>query len=95
MSDYVIASRTQNALSLSTLHRHFAKHCEEAGLPRLRIHDLRHTAIVLALENGASLEDASQGAGHTGIEITKRVYAPKVTKYMRGFANALDNALAK
>lgn len=42
----------------------------------IRIHDLRHTSAVLALQAGVPLEAVAQALGHTGVEITKAVYAP-------------------
>jgi integrase len=59
----------------------------------IRIHDIRHTTAVLALEAGASLDWISQAFGHTGTEITKSVYAPYVQVLNDKFVDALDGYL--
>jgi integrase len=37
--------------------------------------NLRHSSADMALEAGATIESISQALGHSGIEITKTVYA--------------------
>lgn len=48
---------------------------ESAGLPRMRIHELRHTAASLAVASGASVLGVSRMLGHADPAITLRVYA--------------------
>lgn len=50
----------------------------KAGVRYVRVHDMRHTFAVLALEAGAPLEAVSQSLGHADIGITKKIYAPNV-----------------
>jgi integrase len=48
----------------------------EAPLPEgLKQHSLRHTYVSLRLALGHDLVAVSQDAGHSGIEVTARVYA--------------------
>jgi integrase len=65
----------------------------EKGLRYIRVHDLRHSSAVMALEAGASIESISQALGHSGIEITKTVYAPYVQALNDRFVTALDEYL--
>jgi integrase len=46
-----------------------------AGLPRIRIHDLRHTHVTLALQAGANVRAVSERVGHAGVSITLGTYA--------------------
>lgn len=48
---------------------------ESARLPRMRIHELRHTAASLAVASGASVLGVSRMLGHADPAITLRVYA--------------------
>lgn len=48
---------------------------ESAGLSRMRIHELRHTAASLAVASGASVLAVSRMLGHADPAITLRVYA--------------------
>ena len=79
-------------LSQSSLNRIYNRVCEENSIRRIRIHDHRHTAIVLSIECGALVEEASQGAGHSSAEITKRIYAPYVRTLADGFSSAMSRA---
>lgn len=80
-------------LAPSSLTKAYNTFCEANCLRRIRIHDLRHTAIVQALEGGARLEEASQGAGHASTEVTQRTYAVYVQKFASGFTSVLANQL--
>ena len=92
-SDHLLRGVKGGKLSNTTLDRHWDKFCDDNSLRRIRIHDIRHTAIVQALEAGARLEEASQGAGHSSTEITKRIYARYVPALAHGFASALAERL--
>jgi integrase len=46
-----------------------------AGLEGVRVHDLRHTAVSLAIKAGASPREAMDFAGHSSIAVTMNVYS--------------------
>lgn len=94
-TDYIVTSESFAPISLSTLHRTYRRICETSNLRRIRIHDMRHTAAVLALTFGAALVEVSQGLGHSGVEITKRTYAPVVPGLTGRFTAKVCEALAE
>jgi integrase len=53
----------------------FARHVELAELPRIRLHDLRHTWATLALGAGVHPKIVSERLGHASIAITLDVYS--------------------
>lgn len=55
--------------------RHWEPALDGAGLPRMRIHELRHTAASLAVGSGATVLAVSRMLGHADPAITLRVYA--------------------
>ena len=58
-----------------TLRRVFWRLLEEAGLPRIRLHDLRHSwASLFASWGGADLKTASTHLGHSSIAVTADFY---------------------
>ena len=64
-----------------------------AGLPRVRFHDLRHSAATLMLAEGVPLAVISEWLGHAGIAITAAHYAAVVPALQREAADAMDRAL--
>ena len=45
-----------------------------AGVSRIRLYDMRHTAITLMAESGADIKAVSEVAGHANVLITRNVY---------------------
>lgn len=66
---------------------------ERAGLPRLRFHDLRHSAATLMLGGGAPVHVVAQRLGHADPAVTLRVYAHVTPTMQREAAAALDRVL--
>jgi integrase len=91
----VFATRHGTPTSLTNNTRTFKRFLARNGFRSIRVHDLRHTAAVLALEAGASLEWVSQAFGHTSMEITKSVYAPYVQKLNDRFTETLGAYLTQ
>ena len=58
-----------------------------AELPRIRFHDLRHTAATLLLLTGVHPKIVSERLGHASIEVTLNTYSHVVP--------ALDEAAAE
>lgn len=52
----------------STLRRVLNEAAAKVGLPRLRFHDLRHTALTLYGQAGATLADLMYRAGHSDVD---------------------------
>lgn len=57
-----------------TLRRRLDRIAQEAGVPRIRVHDLRHTRLTLLLLAGAPVLYVSAQAGHHGPAYTMQVY---------------------
>lgn len=53
----------------------FAKACDAAGIPRMTIHDLRHTAASLMVASGANVKVVQRQLGHASASMTLDVYA--------------------
>ena len=75
--------------------RSFKQLLSEANLPKIRFHDLRHTAATLMLSRGVHPKVVSEMLGHADISITLRVYA-HVTPHMQQVAvNVMDQIFAE
>jgi len=55
--------------------RTFVSLSREAGLPRIRLHDLRHTWATLALRNGTHPKIVQERLGHANISTTLNTYS--------------------
>jgi hypothetical protein len=63
---------------------------QEAGLPPIRLHDLRHTAASLALQAGVPMKVVSEQLGHSSLGITADTY----TSVLPAVAQAAAEAVA-
>ncbi|MCD8015049.1 MAG: site-specific integrase [Lachnospiraceae bacterium] len=57
------------------LRQEFKRATKRAGLPPIRIHDLRHSHASLLIEMGVPITEISKRLGHENIETTLRVYS--------------------
>ncbi|RSX53213.1 phage integrase [Bifidobacterium goeldii] len=58
----------------STANSILAKHCEQAGVPVISIHGLRHTHASLLLFAGVSIASVSKRLGHASMNTTQDTY---------------------
>ena len=68
----------------------FGRALERAGLPRIRIHDLRHTAVSLAIAAGVDPKASQARAGHSSIGIHLDTYGHLYPAADAAVAAALD-----
>ena len=66
---------------------------KDAGLPRVRLHDLRHTAALLLLTQGVSPRVVMETLGHSQISLTMNTYTHVVPELQRDAADRMDSAL--
>lgn len=71
----VFAAEDGRPLWPGTVSDRFHVLAEQCGLPRIRLHDLRHSAASLALAGGVDLKTVSARLGHAGISITADRYS--------------------
>jgi integrase len=64
----------------------------EAGLERMTIHDLRHTAASLAIQSGAHVKTVQRMLGHASAAMTLDIYADLFDTDLDSVARALDKA---
>lgn len=68
----------------------FRRHPESSGLPRVRFHDLRHTAAVMMLNSGVPINVLSQILGHKDPTMTLRRYAHVLSEAQQIAADRID-----
>jgi integrase len=75
------------------LRREFYPLLEAAGLPRMRFHDLRHSAATLLLGMGVHPKIVSEMLGHTQIGITLDLYSHVTATMQRDAVQAFEELL--
>jgi integrase len=87
------AGRPMQASNL--LRRSFFPLLASAGLPRIRFHDLRHTAATLLLARGVHPKIASEMLGHATVAFTLDVYSHVTETLQREVARTMDSVLGE
>jgi integrase len=64
-----------------------------AGLPRIRLHDLRHTWATLALVAGVDIRMVSERLGHANILITSNTYQHVIKGMQAGAAQKVADLI--
>ena len=77
-------------ITKSYLHHEMDRGAKEAGVKRIRIHDLRHSHISLLIDMGFSAVAIADRVGHESIEITYR-YAHLFPSKQKEMADKLDD----
>lgn len=74
--DLVFATDIGTPLLIGNLRRrHFDKIVKNAGLPKIRLYDLRHTTATLLLSAGENPKVVSERLGHASIVLTLDTYS--------------------
>ena len=77
------------------LTKRFKKLIEDADLPPITLHGLRHGAACLAHAGGAEMKDISDQLGHSGIQITMDTYTNVLAEAKRAQAEAALNIVPR
>ena len=68
---------------------------KRAGVRHIRLHDLRHTAVTLLINQGVHAKIISERLGHSNIQTTMNTYGHALRKADHEAANKLDNLFSK
>lgn len=75
------------------LNRMLTVLCRQAGVRRVRVHDLRHTCASLLLAQGVDARTIMETLGHSTITLTLNTYAHVMDTTLRAAAERMDDAL--
>ncbi|WP_259472080.1 site-specific integrase [Streptomyces shenzhenensis] len=67
--------------------------CRDAGVRRVRVHDLRHTCASLLLAQGVDARTIMETLGHSTITMTLDTYAHVMSATLKAAADRMDDAL--
>lgn len=94
LSPFVFASATGGPLDSTNVTHRFQARLHEAGLPRMRFHDLRHGTASLLLAEGVNPRVVMEQLGHSQISLTMNTYAHVLPALQREASAAVERALS-
>jgi len=75
--------------------KHFQRLLVNAGLPKVRLHDLRHTHATLLLQRGVPAKLVQERLGHSSIKMTLDLYSHVTPETAKLAAESLNGLLSK
>ena len=90
----VFTEAAGSRLSRHAITRRFQRILANAGIPRRRFHDLRHTSATLLLAQGVPLRVVTEILGHSQMATTADIYSHVLPVFMADAAERMDAALA-
>jgi integrase len=91
--DLVFCRSDGDFMKAPTLRYQFFRLLEKAGLPRMRFHDLRHTAATLLLSIGVEMRVIQDILGHSDIATTANIYAHVLPAMQQEAMGKMDSLL--
>lgn len=92
-NDLVFRNLTGGPVNPNWFSRHFDKLVEAADVPRIRLHDLRHTNATLSLKAGVHPKVVSERLGHSSIAITLDLYSHVTPGISRDAAATVESMM--
>ena len=92
--DLVFTTRAGTPINRHNLTRDFQALLRREDLPKLRFHDLRHTAASLLLAQNVQPRDIMEVLGHSQIGLTMNLYSHVMKPAMQNAADRMDSILA-
>jgi integrase len=88
--DLVVTTSIGSPIEPRSLNTHWEGIRVQAGLPGVRLHDLRHTVVSLLLELGTPPHVVQAIARHADLDVTMRIYAHTNLDTMREALDKID-----
>ena len=89
----VFCRENGTVLHPNEITRLFVRLALDAGLPRIRLHDVRHSAVTALLRAGVPVKVVSERVGHASTSFTQDVYASVLPDMQQDAAERLAAAL--
>ena len=93
--EYVFTREDGHTLHPEYVSRHFQVLTRRAGLPEIRLHDLRHTHASHALAAGVPLKVVQERLGHSSITLTADTYTHVLPEVSRAAADLVARLITE
>lgn len=91
---FLFVTSRGNPLPPGLVSSRFKDLIEQAGLPLIRFHDLRHISATLGLAHGESLKEVSARLGHSSVAVTGDIYTTVPDAVMHRSAQRLARIMS-
>jgi len=92
--DYLMVGPEGRPLHPDTITARFNRLVDKAGVPRIRLHDVRHTYATMALDEDLNVKTLSERIGHADVGVTLKVYTHKTPGKDRPLADHMGSLIA-
>jgi integrase len=92
-SDLVFTTKYGTPVEPRNFNRSFDMHCRKAGVPRIRVHDTRHTCASILAALDVHPRVAMRIVRHSQISVTMDVYTQVPTPETRKALDRLNQSL--
>ncbi|MFF2909177.1 tyrosine recombinase XerC [Paenibacillus sp. NPDC057934] len=92
-SGYVFTRDDGIPFRVNTVTEQFSDFLKKNNLPKIRLHDLRHTFASILNFEGVDLKSISEALGHSDIGTTNKIYTHLFDKTHRDTVSAMSRAL--
>lgn len=92
--DLIISTSLGTVMNPGNVNRSFDAIVKMASVPKIRVHDLRHTAASLMLRESVPVKQISERLGHANVRITLDTYAHLMADAHDLAADAMSRILA-
>jgi len=89
-TELVFLNVERRPIDPSTLGRPFHQALKRAGIPRVRIHDLRHTAATYLFGRGVYSKIVQALLGHSAVTLTLDTYSHVIPSFTQEVAEHMD-----
>ena len=93
-SELVFTTSNKTPISPRNLVKYFKRLVDEAGLPEIRFHDLRHTCATILLSENVHQKVVQELLGHSQINLTLDTYSHVLPVMQERAAQKMDEVLS-
>jgi integrase len=93
--DWVFAYPDGSPLRPGTVSHAFSKLSHKGVIPKIRLHDLRHSHATLLLEDGMDINAVKQRLGHSSAAFTLDTYGHVTPRMQRAVVDSLDRLVGR
>ncbi|WP_233281093.1 site-specific integrase [Paenibacillus algicola] len=94
-SGYVFTHDNGKPYRVNYITKAFKDFLEKNNLPKIRLHDLRHTFASILYEAGVDLKAISEALGHSDLGTTNKIYTHRFDKTHKKTVTAMSEALGR